>query len=68
VKASEIRELTAEEIKTRLLETNKEIVHLRFQLAARKLENVSKLAQARKNLSRLLTIQSEKERQVAGKK
>lgn len=68
MKASEIRELTAEEIKTRLLETNKEIVHLRFQLAARKLENVSKLAQARKNLSRLLTIQSEKERQVAGKK
>ena len=68
MKASEIRELTAEEIKTRLLETNKEIVSLRFQFAARKLENVSKIAQAKRNLSRLLTIQSEKERQVAGKK
>ncbi len=58
----EIRELTSEEIGTRITDARREIVDLRFQLAARKLESPAKLRQARQRLSRLLTIQTEKDR------
>ena len=60
MKVKEIREFTTEELQSRINETRKEIVELRFQHALRKLENQAKLPQSRKLLSRLLTIQSEK--------
>ena len=55
----EMRELSAEEIKTRIGETRKELIELRFQLASRKLENPAKLRLTRKRLARLLTIETE---------
>jgi large subunit ribosomal protein L29 len=61
MKVKEIREFHAEEIKTKVLDTRKEIVDLRFQLAMRKLDSTSKLRNAKKKLARLLTIQTEKE-------
>ena len=60
MKVREIRELTHDDIKSRIDDTRKSIVELRFQLAMRKLESPAKLRQARKQLARLLTIQSEK--------
>ncbi len=62
MKVKEIREFTAEELQSRINETRKEIVELRFQHAVRKLENQAKLPQSRKLLSRLLTIQTEQSR------
>lgn len=62
MRVREMRELTAEEIKTRIDETRKEIVELRFQLAVRKLESPAKLGAARRRLAQLLTIQSERKR------
>lgn len=63
MKVKEIREFNAEELQSRITETRKQIVELRFQHALRKLENPAKLPESRKILSRLLTIQSEKLRQ-----
>ena len=58
----EMRELSIEEIQTRVDETHKELIELRFQMAARKLESPAKLAQTRRRLAQLLTIKTERER------
>jgi len=60
MKVREMRELSADELKSRIDDTRREIVELRFQLAARKLENTAKLGQARKRLAQLLTVQGQK--------
>lgn len=60
MKVKEIRELNNEEIISKIDDTRKSIVDLRFQLAMRKLESPAKLRTARKLLAQLLTIQNEK--------
>ena len=60
MRVHEIRELHPEDLTTQISDARKQIVELRFQLAARKLENPSTLRVARKHLARLLTIQAEK--------
>ena len=60
MKVKEIRELGADEIQSRIEDTRKQIVEMRFQHAARKLENPAKIKASRKTLSRLLTIKTEK--------
>jgi large subunit ribosomal protein L29 len=66
MKVREIRELNHDEIKSRIDDSRKSIVELRFQLAMRKLESPAKLRQARKQLARLLTLQTEKTDQEIG--
>lgn len=61
MRVKEIRELSADEVKTRIDDARKEIVELRFQLAARKLESTAKLRNTRKQLAQLLTVQTEKQ-------
>jgi large subunit ribosomal protein L29 len=61
MRVKEIRELSDEEIAGKITDTRKEIVSLRFELATRKLRNTASLGQARQRLSRLLTIQKERE-------
>jgi len=60
MKVREMRELSADELKSRIEDARREIVELRFQLAARKLENTAKLRLARKRLAQLLTVQGQK--------
>ncbi|MBS1957379.1 MAG: 50S ribosomal protein L29 [Cyanobacteria bacterium SZAS-4] len=62
MKVKEVRELSHDEIVSRIVDTRKQIVEMRFALAVRKLESPAKLRNARKSLARLLTIQSEKVR------
>lgn len=62
MKAREIRDLSPDDIKSRIDDSRREIVELRFQMAAHKLESPTKLRLARRNLSRLLTIQTESQR------
>ena len=66
MKVREIRELNHDEIKSRIDDSRKSIVELRFQLAMRKLESPAKLRQARKQLARLFTLQTEKTDQEIG--
>jgi len=62
MKVKEVRELSHDEIKTRIDDTRRQLVEMRFALAVRKLESPAKLRNARKSLAPLLTIQSEKVR------
>jgi large subunit ribosomal protein L29 len=64
----EIREMSAEDVKARIADTRREIVELRFQMAAHKLESPARLRLARRQLSRLLTIQTEAARKQEAKK
>ncbi|HMP51494.1 MAG: 50S ribosomal protein L29 [Cyanobacteriota/Melainabacteria group bacterium] len=59
MKVKELRELTLEDLKSRISETRKELVDLRFQHAMRKLENTAKLKSTRRSLSRMLTVEAE---------
>ena len=61
MRVHEIKELAVEDFAGHISDTRKEIVELRFQMAARKLENPGKMAEAKRRLARLLTIQSEKQ-------
>lgn len=60
MKVREMRELSGDELKARIDDTRREIVELRFQHAARKLENTAKLRLARRRLAQLLTVQGER--------
>ena len=57
--ASELRELTGEELVARAREAKAELFNLRFQHATGALENTSRIAAVRRDVARLLTIQRE---------
>ena len=57
-----MRDLGPNDLTATITDTRKEIVELRFKLACRKLESSAKLKSAKQRLSRLLTIQTEKNR------
>jgi large subunit ribosomal protein L29 len=59
MKVREIRDLTPEDVNAKINDTRREIVELRFQMAVHKLESPARLRLARRQLSRLLTIQTE---------
>jgi len=61
MRVKEIRELTDDEIKSKISDTRREIVQLRFELAGRKLKNTASISNAKKRLARLLTITKERE-------
>ncbi len=60
MRVKEIRELSDEEMNSKIAETRKEIVSLRFELASRKLRNTGSIVNAKKRLARLLTVQHER--------
>ena len=59
LRARELRNLSAEDLAQRLAETRKELFNIRFQAATGALEDMSKLRQTRREIARILTIQSE---------
>ncbi len=64
VKAKAMRELSADEIRTRLGELREELFNLRFRNAMKQLDNPLKIREGRREMARLLTVLREKE-QVA---
>jgi large subunit ribosomal protein L29 len=60
-KPSELRELTDDEIETRLTETKEELFNLRFQNATGQLDNYRRLGQLRREVARLNTIIRERQ-------
>ena len=56
MKVSEIRDLSLEEMKAKVVEMKENFFNLRFQHGAGQLENTAKLKEARKDLARLNTI------------
>ncbi|MBI5562932.1 MAG: 50S ribosomal protein L29 [Deltaproteobacteria bacterium] len=62
MKPSEIRDMTAVEIKTKEADLRKELFNLRMRHTANQLENPLKLRTLRRDVARLKTIIAEKER------
>jgi large subunit ribosomal protein L29 len=60
LKASEIRDLTDDEVVQRLEESRQELFNLRFQHTTGALENTARMGQVKKQIARLLTLQHER--------
>ena len=60
--AKEIRELSTEEIKTKLMNTRQELMNLRFQIVTGQLTDTSRLKIARRDIARLETVLTERVR------
>ena len=61
MKASEIRQLTAEELNTKLNDLKAELFNLRFQLAINQLENPMRISAVKKDIARVKTVIRENE-------
>jgi large subunit ribosomal protein L29 len=61
VKASEIRELTNEELARKIADSKEELFRLRFQLATGQLNNPMKIKEVKRRIARLKTILRERE-------
>ncbi len=55
MKASEIRDMTLEEMNEKLISLKEELFALRFQLAANQLENTARLKAVKKDIARVKT-------------
>ena len=56
MKASEIRQLTAEVLNTKLNDLKAELFNLRFQLAINQLENPMRISAVKKDIARVKTV------------
>lgn len=56
MKVSEIRQLTAEELNTKLNDLKAELFNLRFQLAINQLENPMRISAVKKDIARVKTV------------
>jgi large subunit ribosomal protein L29 len=59
MKASELRDLSDEQIDDRLRELREELFNLRFQYATRQLTNTARIREVRRDIARVLTRQHE---------
>ena len=57
----ELRELTVDELESRLSDAKTELFNLRFQLATGKQDNSSRLGHVRKEIARVFTLLRERE-------
>ena len=60
-KTKSLREMGAEEIRTRVAELREELFNLRFRNTMKQLDNPLKIRQSRREMARLLTVLNEKE-------
>ena len=61
MKASDLKELTVEELQTKLTELKEELFNLRFQLAVNQLENSNRIGAVKKDIARVQTVIRQKE-------
>lgn len=61
MKTTEIRELSAAELDTKLADLKEELLNLRFQMATGQCENPMKIRDVKKSIARIKTIQRERE-------
>lgn len=61
MKASELRDMSVEELQTKLTELKEELFNLRFQLAVNQLENSSRIGTVKKDIARVSTILRQRE-------
>ncbi len=61
MKASEIRDMSVEEMNEKLADLKDELFRLRFQLAVNQLDNTSRLKAVKKDIARIKTVLRENE-------
>lgn len=61
MKASELRDMTLEELSMKENDLRKELFNLRFQQATGEIQNPKRIYVVRKDIARVLTIKREKE-------
>lgn len=66
MKAAEIRELSAEDLRVKLKEAKAELFNLRFQMATSQLDNTARVNTVKKDIARVLTEQ--RAREIAAEK
>ena len=67
-KASELREMTMEELRQQEGDLRKELFNLNFQKVTGEIENPMRIRQVRKSIARVLTIINEKKKQSSEEK
>ncbi len=65
MKVSEIRDLSAEELNTKLGDLKKDLFNLRLELATNQLNNTNRISEVKRDIARVYTVIREK--QLAGK-
>ena len=55
MKASEVRELSNEDLNAKLDEARTELFNLRFQMATSQLDNTARVKQVKKDIARIMT-------------
>ena len=63
MKAEKLREMSREELETEVAASSEQLFRLRLQKATGQLENVMKIGQVRRNLARIKTVLTEKEKE-----
>ena len=61
MKASEIREMTADELNSKLADLKAELFNLRFQLAINQLDTPMRISAVKKDIARVKTVIRENE-------
>ena len=61
MKTKEIREMSLEELKTKLSDSKAELFNLRFQLAVNQLDNPMRIKAVQKDIARIMTVLQEQE-------
>ncbi len=61
MKAAEIRDLSVDELQTRLAEVKEELFNLRFQNATGQLDNYKRLGELKRDVARIKTVLRERE-------
>ena len=64
MKITEIRDLSAAELDSKLTGLKEELFNLRFQMATGQCENPMKIREVKKSIARIKTIQRQKEMQA----
>jgi large subunit ribosomal protein L29 len=64
-RASELRDLTDDDLEQRLAERRQELFNLRFQSVTGALENHARLRVAKREIARILTVVNEREAEKA---
>jgi len=59
MKIKDLRELSAEELSTKLMDLKGELFNLRFQHALNQLENPMRMVEVKKDIARVKTLLSE---------
>jgi large subunit ribosomal protein L29 len=56
MKASEIRDMTADELRRKVADLKQELFNLRLQLEVGQLENKARIRQTKQDIARLMTV------------